>query len=399
MADCPTCHAANRDSARFCLNCGHALQSAPATPPAATVSDSCACPSCGEENRAGRKFCKRCGSAMSAATLAATDGTPETAPVGVIAVAVVADAPAGAASAEDVIEPVAAVLGDAAAAQPEQNTSPSAPASAESPSPEAALVVTEIVTERAPEPVLAVEAVPEAVATESAMAGVSQVSAAIDSAVTGLAADAATAAAEAHAPVLVLPAAPATLLLAEAPEAGSPVAPTVVAAGKAAAANVARAVAPAARPWWHWAAGALLLGMAVAAMMLSGVFSRGAQPAATPVASAPAAIALQPGTWSLQEQAAAPAGSSAAAAVAPVVAPVVAAPPVQSPASEPIPAPAPANDAPAVPQPMPEIKPATRPAAVAPVAKAAPKSEAKAGSQHDEIRRKKEELKRQLGLQ
>jgi hypothetical protein len=57
------------------------------------------------------------------------------------------------------------------------------------------------------------------------------------------------------------------------------------------------------------------------------------------------------------------------------------------------------TDAPAVPQPMPEIKPATRPAAVAPVAKSAPKDEAKGSSQHDEIRRKKEELKRQLGLQ
>ena len=389
------------------------------------------------------KFCKHCGGAM----LAAIGGAPEAVPAEPVAAAPVRD-PDGEAVPTVSPEPAAALVGVVAGSLPAGDVSPLVLASAEpvplatvavvqetkravvatiagnelqvplfavepereetavpavgneASSPETVVIVAGGVTERAPEPVLAVEAMPEVAAVPPAAtaAGMSQVSAPIDAAVTHLAAVAATAA-DTSDPAPPAKPEPAPAVVPEAEPRVAP-APAAAVAGRAVAANVAAAEARTARPWWHWAAGVLLLGMAVAAMMLGGVFSRGAQPvAATPAASAPAAISLQPGTGALQEQAAVPAGSSAAVAVAPVVAPVVAAPPVQSPASEPTPAPAPANDEPAVAQPMPEIKPATKPAAVAPVAKAAPKSEAKVGSQHDEIRRKKEELKRQLGLQ
>jgi class 3 adenylate cyclase/tetratricopeptide (TPR) repeat protein len=50
MTECPSCHAANRDGAKFCAKCGHAL--------------GLACPSCGAPYQAGDVFCVECGSSL-----------------------------------------------------------------------------------------------------------------------------------------------------------------------------------------------------------------------------------------------------------------------------------------------------------------------------------------------
>ena len=153
MADCPACHAVNRDSARFCLNCGHALQAVLAAPSAAMpVSDSCACPACGEENRAGRKFCKHCGSAMLAATdTAPVLAAPPAAPVVSAIVVAAADAPAPTAAEEAAaivpLEPAVAVVRDEDGARTEEEGSQPALASAE-PAPMATVA---IVPEAAPD--------------------------------------------------------------------------------------------------------------------------------------------------------------------------------------------------------------------------------------------------------
>ena len=48
---CPNCQAENRDTARFCDNCGHNLL--------------VVCPNCGESNRPGARFCDNCGHNLS----------------------------------------------------------------------------------------------------------------------------------------------------------------------------------------------------------------------------------------------------------------------------------------------------------------------------------------------
>src|SRR5215218_1146866 len=52
MASCPNCSAENRDSARFCGECGAEL--------------ALACPACGAPNEPGRKSCDQCGAPLAA---------------------------------------------------------------------------------------------------------------------------------------------------------------------------------------------------------------------------------------------------------------------------------------------------------------------------------------------
>ncbi|NCF67779.1 MAG: zinc-ribbon domain-containing protein [Chloroflexi bacterium] len=49
---CPNCQTQNRDDARFCTNCGHALF--------------ITCPNCAEESPPSAKFCFNCGHALAA---------------------------------------------------------------------------------------------------------------------------------------------------------------------------------------------------------------------------------------------------------------------------------------------------------------------------------------------
>ena len=58
MADCSACHKPNPEHAKFCQYCG-ATQAAPAGDPA--------CASCGKPNPPGRKFCAGCGTRLQAA--------------------------------------------------------------------------------------------------------------------------------------------------------------------------------------------------------------------------------------------------------------------------------------------------------------------------------------------
>jgi hypothetical protein len=53
---CPKCAAENRESAKFCSECGAAL--------------ALRCPACGVAHRAGQKFCDECGTALAAASAA-----------------------------------------------------------------------------------------------------------------------------------------------------------------------------------------------------------------------------------------------------------------------------------------------------------------------------------------
>jgi predicted ATPase/class 3 adenylate cyclase len=55
---CPVCQAENKESARFCKECGSAL--------------ALRCPSCGAGHDAGQKFCDECGASMAAAAAAAS---------------------------------------------------------------------------------------------------------------------------------------------------------------------------------------------------------------------------------------------------------------------------------------------------------------------------------------
>jgi membrane protease subunit (stomatin/prohibitin family) len=52
---CPHCQATVAAGAKFCPNCGQALQAAPV-----------ACPKCGTQNAAGAKFCTNCGTGLAA---------------------------------------------------------------------------------------------------------------------------------------------------------------------------------------------------------------------------------------------------------------------------------------------------------------------------------------------
>ena len=54
--NCPNCGRESPDHARFCINCGTALES-----PDATVG----CPNCGQDNPAGAQFCSSCGTELA----------------------------------------------------------------------------------------------------------------------------------------------------------------------------------------------------------------------------------------------------------------------------------------------------------------------------------------------
>ena len=100
MVDCPKCHAANPDTAKFCASCGTSL--APPTvacanceasnPPNARFCANCGqalgpqpvhCPSCGTEAGPGVRFCPSCGTAIappSAASAGSGPGGPHPSP-------------------------------------------------------------------------------------------------------------------------------------------------------------------------------------------------------------------------------------------------------------------------------------------------------------------------------
>jgi class 3 adenylate cyclase/tetratricopeptide (TPR) repeat protein len=59
---CPSCQTANRDSARFCENCGAALPAA--------------CPNCGTLNRPGARFCDHCGERLATPPAGPAVGAP-----------------------------------------------------------------------------------------------------------------------------------------------------------------------------------------------------------------------------------------------------------------------------------------------------------------------------------
>ncbi|MDE2455582.1 MAG: zinc ribbon domain-containing protein, partial [Burkholderiales bacterium] len=58
---CPTCHAENREGAKFCKSCGGKL----ASPAASTSSvEASACSACGQPNKPGARFCLKCGASL-----------------------------------------------------------------------------------------------------------------------------------------------------------------------------------------------------------------------------------------------------------------------------------------------------------------------------------------------
>jgi predicted amidophosphoribosyltransferase len=60
VIQCPRCHAANREGARFCRECGTRLEAA--------------CSACGAKVELGSKFCDSCGVSL------VTDAAPASAP-------------------------------------------------------------------------------------------------------------------------------------------------------------------------------------------------------------------------------------------------------------------------------------------------------------------------------
>jgi class 3 adenylate cyclase/tetratricopeptide (TPR) repeat protein len=62
MARCPNCSAENRDTAKFCGECGTAL--------------ALACPACGAPNEPGRKFCDQCGASLTTSAPAPVAAEP-----------------------------------------------------------------------------------------------------------------------------------------------------------------------------------------------------------------------------------------------------------------------------------------------------------------------------------
>src|SRR4029077_17667975 len=60
---CPSCGTENRESRKFCSECGSTLATA--------------CPSCGASNEPGEKFCGECGAALTESAVAA-EPTPAT---------------------------------------------------------------------------------------------------------------------------------------------------------------------------------------------------------------------------------------------------------------------------------------------------------------------------------
>ncbi|MBN1179013.1 MAG: zinc ribbon domain-containing protein [Anaerolineae bacterium] len=70
--ECPKCGFENRADARFCKQCGQALEVLPTLPPAGVV-----CPACGATAKPQARFCPRCGKAL----VTLPTPTPEEVPV------------------------------------------------------------------------------------------------------------------------------------------------------------------------------------------------------------------------------------------------------------------------------------------------------------------------------
>jgi class 3 adenylate cyclase/tetratricopeptide (TPR) repeat protein len=69
--NCPSCAAPNADTAKFCVECGTALEAH--------------CPACGTAHRPGQRFCAECGAALTPAAVAAPATDAPIAPPGEIA--------------------------------------------------------------------------------------------------------------------------------------------------------------------------------------------------------------------------------------------------------------------------------------------------------------------------
>lgn len=65
MADCVACHKPNPDHAKFCQFCGVGQSAVPATAAHGELADP-ACPACGKPNPVKRKFCAGCGCKLEA---------------------------------------------------------------------------------------------------------------------------------------------------------------------------------------------------------------------------------------------------------------------------------------------------------------------------------------------
>lgn len=64
---CQRCQSENEADAKFCANCGAALQADIYTAGPADVYQPVFCPSCGAENAGGNTFCESCGAQMGQA--------------------------------------------------------------------------------------------------------------------------------------------------------------------------------------------------------------------------------------------------------------------------------------------------------------------------------------------
>ncbi|HSD03947.1 MAG TPA: adenylate/guanylate cyclase domain-containing protein [Gaiellales bacterium] len=69
--NCPSCAAPNADTAKFCTECGTALEAH--------------CPACGTAHRPGQRFCAECGAALAAVAVAAPDAAGSIAQGGEVA--------------------------------------------------------------------------------------------------------------------------------------------------------------------------------------------------------------------------------------------------------------------------------------------------------------------------
>lgn len=340
IVDCPACHHANREGARFCQHCGQEL--GVASPPVETSLASVPCPGCGVENRPGRRFCKACGTTLQ--------GTNEQ----VAEVAAVA---------ESQVEPLPEqVVGAEIEPQAEQEMV----AEIEQPKPEPE-VVADVEQQPEPEHAAVTEHQPE-----------QEVVAEVDSLPE-----------PEHAAITEPPSVHEEAVVAEPrPE------PVVEAIADARPAGAK----PSRRTLLYAGLGAcVVLAVIAAAVVLSGVFSSESVIRKTQDASAASAnqdvIQMAPGGAIVDQRTvpAAPAPTVVAAkpkASAPVSQP---AQPDPAPATEPVkPEPAAAHTQPTMAEPDLQQKPAP---------KVKPDKKAHAANQLEEIRRKKQELKQQMGLE
>ncbi|MTD33465.1 zinc ribbon domain-containing protein [Paludibacterium denitrificans] len=367
MATCPACHTQNREDAHFCRSCGTALSASPAV---ATTP----CPDCGTANKADSHFCKKCGHDLrpnTPADIAPALAEPE----------VASAAPAH----HDPLD-VTPVIAEPEAAEPQQQTT----AQPESASAIAAAVIT------APEPTPAettIDVVVEPITSPTPP--LSELKEPLPTQQT----DAATSPVEAMTPAELAPPAPAAE-----PELKLSV-PTAETERLASyipdSAKLAETPAPKRRrPLLLWGS-VLLAVLAIAGgLLLSGVLSPSKPANSKSTASSPAGqpMEMAPGTHIIDKSSLpTPVASAPAVASAPVAKRVPANP-------EP---PMPSQDvAPDNPSPRKRTKRRRRPrqnhqclTETADNAHAPARQSHGNGKLRDDIRRQKEELKRQMGLE